>query len=229
MIRLSTLAALVLANGGIARATDYHITYTGTVSGSDTAGVFGSAGMLSGTYTLVYDLVYPTPGSSDYQSGNVRSIYGGTFDSESDPLSAILTIGGQSYSFSGPYYGEADFWGASSEPGNFNGVADYAYGNDNGTAIANYIQSSLNSILTTTNLYPFSYSAQSGDTAAGSFTISENGYIAATGNLTPQNVTMAAVDAVPEPATWAMMLFGFGAIGLSMRKSCRGRLAFAPR
>ena len=32
--------------------------------------------------------------------------------------------------------------------------------------------------------------------------------------------------AVPEPATWAMMLFGFGGIGLAMRRRRRG-LAFA--
>jgi hypothetical protein len=31
--------------------------------------------------------------------------------------------------------------------------------------------------------------------------------------------------AVPEPATWAMMLLGFGAIGLSMRKRRRPVLA----
>nr|WP_223276762.1 PEPxxWA-CTERM sorting domain-containing protein [Sphingomonas daechungensis] len=33
--------------------------------------------------------------------------------------------------------------------------------------------------------------------------------------------------AVPEPATWAMMLFGFGAVGLSMRR--RKAIAIARR
>jgi hypothetical protein len=32
------------------------------------------------------------------------------------------------------------------------------------------------------------------------------------------NVRLTAAAAVPEPATWAMMLFGFGAIGYSMRR-----------
>lgn len=32
----------------------------------------------------------------------------------------------------------------------------------------------------------------------------------------------AGVSAVPEPATWAMMLFGFGAIGMTMRRRRRG-------
>ena len=33
-----------------------------------------------------------------------------------------------------------------------------------------------------------------------------------------QNVTLSSVGAVPEPATWAMMIFGFAAIGGAMRR-----------
>ena len=32
-------------------------------------------------------------------------------------------------------------------------------------------------------------------------------------------IIRATVQAVPEPATWAMMLVGFGAIGFAMRRS----------
>jgi hypothetical protein len=32
------------------------------------------------------------------------------------------------------------------------------------------------------------------------------------------NLSFAAQSAVPEPATWAFMLVGFGAVGYSMRK-----------
>ena len=32
------------------------------------------------------------------------------------------------------------------------------------------------------------------------------------------NLSFAATSAVPEPATWAMMLMGFGAVGYSMRR-----------
>ncbi|MEO6581327.1 MAG: PEPxxWA-CTERM sorting domain-containing protein, partial [Sphingomicrobium sp.] len=36
--------------------------------------------------------------------------------------------------------------------------------------------------------------------------------------------SIASVDgAVPEPATWAMMLLGFGAIGMSMRRRRRSQ------
>jgi hypothetical protein len=38
-------------------------------------------------------------------------------------------------------------------------------------------------------------------------------------------VHITSVPAVPEPATWAMMLLGFGGIGFSMRRSRRPALA----
>jgi hypothetical protein len=41
------------------------------------------------------------------------------------------------------------------------------------------------------------------------------------GAFTQLRITPAAVNAVPEPGTWAMMLVGFGAIGASMRRRRR--------
>lgn len=40
-------------------------------------------------------------------------------------------------------------------------------------------------------------------------------------------LTFAAVSAVPEPGTWAMMLLGFGAVGFSMRRRRPALLAQA--
>jgi hypothetical protein len=42
-------------------------------------------------------------------------------------------------------------------------------------------------------------------------------------NIVFQNVTTA----VPEPATWAMMLMGFGAIGFGLRRRKQMELTFA--
>jgi PEP-CTERM motif len=45
-------------------------------------------------------------------------------------------------------------------------------------------------------------------------------------NFERQNsITVAAVAAVPEPGTWAMMLLGFGGIGFSLRRRTRGLIA----
>ena len=43
-------------------------------------------------------------------------------------------------------------------------------------------------------------------------------------DFAPQNALLR-VQAVPEPATWAMMLLGFAGVGVSLRRSRRGTLA----
>ncbi len=76
----------------------------------------------------------------------------------------------------------------------------------------------------------------SGDT----FTVSPGSVSSTTFNLSPNtNYTLAvtsagnvsfganlvAVSAAPEPATWALMVFGIGAIGVAMRRSRRASVA----
>ena len=52
-----------------------------------------------------------------------------------------------------------------------------------------------------------------------------------TGNNEPfllaQRANVRSVGAVPEPATWGMMLVGFGGIGAAMRRRTRTRVTFA--
>ncbi len=58
--------------------------------------------------------------------------------------------------------------------------------------------------------------------AVGSYTFSFSGNNGNTGGALTGNVT---ITPLPEPATWAMMLLGFGAIGLTIRS--RRKLALA--
>lgn len=55
----------------------------------------------------------------------------------------------------------------------------------------------------------------------GTFALTENG-----GRGTYSLTIAAAPPAVPEPATWAMMVLGFGAIGVAMRAKTRRRVNF---
>ena len=66
----------------------------------------------------------------------------------------------------------------------------------------------------------------SGTTGAGFFSVNNNFYSVnlATGGSTligalgTQGITGITIAAVPEPGTWAMMLIGFGAIGMAVRR-----------
>jgi hypothetical protein len=60
--------------------------------------------------------------------------------------------------------------------------------------------------------------------APGDYRLVVNGTATSGGSF---DGTVTILAAVPEPATWAMMLLGFGAIGLSMRKRRGSRVSFA--
>jgi probable HAF family extracellular repeat protein len=66
-----------------------------------------------------------------------------------------------------------------------------------------------------------------GWTLDSAWSISSNGYIVGLGTLNGQQrgFLLSLLPSVPEPASWAMMLVGFGAVGAAMRR--RGRPAFA--
>lgn len=53
------------------------------------------------------------------------------------------------------------------------------------------------------------------------------GTYSATDNLILRNVTFSPLQAVPEPSTWAMMVFGFGIVGFSARRKKQLKLGCA--
>jgi hypothetical protein len=60
--------------------------------------------------------------------------------------------------------------------------------------------------------------------AITSLSINLTTYFANNPGLSHLDVFDTTVRSVPEPATWAMMMIGFGAIGFSMRRRSKGRL-----
>lgn len=78
---------------------------------------------------------------------------------------------------------------------------------------------------------PMDYMLQPGDAQAGSFdyvsrvfdltSLTFDSYLGVSANISLQRVVVAAVDSpsdVPEPASWAMMIAGFGLVGGAMRR-----------
>ncbi|MES2904417.1 MAG: FxDxF family PEP-CTERM protein [Pseudomonadota bacterium] len=57
---------------------------------------------------------------------------------------------------------------------------------------------------------------------AGNFTLTVQGTPGTENGSFGGSVAFVAQSAVPEPSTWAMMLFGFGAMGVAIRRRKRG-------
>ena len=244
-------ALVATALPGTADASTYLVTFQGVVAdGYDLTGLFGgdpavTTDIEEGTaFTAMFTLNDPSPGSLVETDGTTfyRS-YGGTNYGLGvpGPLSATLTINGITQSIAG------NTLGIVYKANNLNGYDEFLYDaedtvQDSLDFVDDYLQiygfSNLNNIFDSVNLGdPVNYAFGADDALTGTFQFSRsdegtgNYSRFAYGSLRPQSITIAPLEsAVPEPATWALMLVGFGLIGGAMRRQCaaaRATIRFA--
>jgi len=211
-----------------AAATTILITYTGTVtSGYDAAGLFGApnTSLTNDKFKSVYTLTYPTPGAIDNSYSGYHEIYGGTDYSQSptSPLSGQLTINGHTVSVDGKYRGYYSLIGPSFLPSSYHGKAsqifDRVRSNPN-SDLLNYVSSSSgdNFISSLNFADALNHTVTSSDVSYGYFqSPSNDAGLSAHATLVNSAVSVQSISAAPEPATWGMMIFGFGIAGATLR------------
>jgi hypothetical protein len=204
---VATVIALILSPLG-ARATVVTGTFSGGFyDGTDTTGVFETAGSdLTGaavTGTFSYNTSLLTP-----------SIVGTTNTATGSPgaLTVTMTINGNTYIFTDP---------SSSSVYVDTSVSEITLQNTNtvgSTYETFYLDaSSFPGFITTTDLAAQDFSELSPLSATGSFLIGDPGAVA-NGDFTLTSIT--ASPPVPEPASMTLLLVGLG--GIAVRRKRRG-------
>jgi len=231
----ASLGALALASGmiaaGSAAAGTVTITYSGTADGiNDPGDLFGlGPSVTSGAFvdTFVFDL---SLGARSSCCGGADEILGGSDWGTSSPLiSSVLTINGHSVNFSGSSTGEAYY-----QPGVFaEATSWYVPGGASDTSRIHLIFGAD----TVPAAFETSFSGtwnggQDGDyfSVCGPSQSCNSTDSTLFGNLHPTSIVATFSDgvaAVPEPATWALMLFGVSAVGAGLRFNRRSGVVSA--
>lgn len=211
-----------------AAATTILITYTGTVTGgSDAAGLFGtpSASLANDKFTSVYTLTYPTPGAIEKTSTpGLDEIYGGTccYQSATSPLSGQLTINDHTVSINGKYAGDHKLISPAYLSNHFNGKVSEIFdqvSSNTGAYLYNvvYNVSGDNFISSLNFAGALNHTVTSSDVTDGRFHFINEAGLSSYANFENLAVSVQSISAVPEPATWGMMIFGFGIAGVTLR------------
>lgn len=224
-------ASLAFAAGlgaATASAAIVNVVYTGTVNGGyDQTGVFGIPAVDLTGVAFRAAFVFDTTLGFTYSSAEQNYAYGGRgFGNASPALSATITINGVTAAIDAGSFGYIYGFSASGSSTLLHQVSDY---------------SSTSSVNHSDNLYlsinrldgglpadlggPYVHAVATDDQTYGSFEIISYNFDAgaytnyAYGSLAPTTVAINAVaSAVPEPATWAMMLIGFAGLAMAGRR-----------
>jgi hypothetical protein len=201
-------------------AQEYSVTYSGLLAlpSTDVTGIFGTPGDFSpsDTFTATYYYNYPVAGSNQVQTSNFNLITGGSGEAGfvSPILYATLTIHGYTYTF-GTSYASTIYYRDDNSPDTIEAAA---YSSPQ-TFMDTFFRGGDDFLNTVDPTAPYSHTLQSGEASVGHFTIYDpDTGASADGILYTESVVVAAVTAVPEPSTWALMLMGFGGMGLVLRR-----------
>ena len=230
MMFRKTACALTLMFSGLsiaqpAAAATILITYTGTVvDGSDGIGLFGdpNKSLMNAKFTSVYTLTYPSQGSGENISNpGIHVIYGGTSFNQSppSPLSGQLTINGRTVFVDGQdnaYHALVS--PASNASGKFSEISDLVISNQNKLLVNVILNNSGDNFISSLNFADeLSHTVISSDESRGGFSTTNDSGQSTQANFKNLTVSVQEVSAVPEPATWGMMIFGFGIAGVTLR------------
>jgi hypothetical protein len=225
VMKAALLSAIVIAglSAGPAAAAIVNLTVNGTVAfGRDSLGLFGDAGtLLNGA---AYQMNFAFEISNAFDGGTTRQVNGGTFWGRPSPIRrGDLLINGTTVSFVDPYssyYGRFSYPTSSQLDVGSNGFNGIYFGNLSWSRGDQGIPLALDAIGSRT--FDASDRVSSGFQQANQ-ALTVFTYL----QLQPTDLTISLAGGVPEPATWAMMIGGFGLIGAALRRRRRLAVGYA--
>ncbi|MBO9582446.1 MAG: PEPxxWA-CTERM sorting domain-containing protein [Sphingobium sp.] len=203
------VVAMFAASGAIAAPIITNGSFESGLTGWTTSG--------SGTTPGIGITVITTGGTNSTGYGDNVPVYDGTHavffvdDNANETLSqSVSLVGGTHYTLSFALFATSS---GAANPYTFS-LKD--------SVGASVLGTNLSSNVPVGVWTPYSYSFQAAST--GNFTLAFN---FVSGQTPSKDVILDAVNitAVPEPASWALMLMGFGGLGFAMRQ--RRKIAFA--
>ena len=223
---IALLAALAVSTTE-ARAAVVSMTYDGVIrTGFGRTSVFGAppADLVGSAYRAVY--LFDTEVGRKMGDATFQSVAGGTVIDEPSPwLGASLTINGVTIQLLGDRRSVA----STANGRNFTGVSSTVVHNldPEGFVVRSEMDHNISTRAVGATIgarldQPFVYEVAPGDVIQRAYyegrdPIDFQRQCCTTQfNFTPQRVTVAL--AVPEPATWAMMVMGFGLLGTALRR-----------